>query len=87
MSQMTVGKRLTIGFGVMLFVALGLAGSAIFWTGRLGQDIDEVVSRTGKKVLILSDLQGNFFRMRSCQRGVMLFAMRNLPERVRSNKE
>jgi len=36
MAKMTIGKRLTIGFGVMLYVALGLAGSGIFWIGRLG---------------------------------------------------
>ena len=87
MAKMTIGKRLTIGFGVMLIVVLGLGGSAVYWTGRLGHDSDETVRTTGKKLALIEELQATLFRMRSCQRGVMLFAMHNLADKVRSNKE
>ena len=87
MSQMTIGKKLMLGFGVLLVVALGLAGSGLYWVGSMKGTFDEVMNKTARKVILIGDLQADLFRMRSCQRGVMLFAMHNLSEKVRSNKE
>jgi len=84
---MTIGKRLMISYGIMLIAAVGLAGSAIYWIERLGHEFDQTVTATGKKVTLIEEIQACLFRMRSCQRGVMLFAMHNLPDKVRSNKE
>ena len=87
MSQMTIGKRLMIGFGAVLAVALGLAGSGIYWVGSLGHHLDMAVNSTTKKVFLLTELQADIHRLRTCQRGVMLFAMHNVPDKVRANKE
>ncbi|HMD48825.1 MAG TPA: methyl-accepting chemotaxis protein [Bryobacteraceae bacterium] len=86
MSQMTVGKRLTIGFGATLAVALVLAASGIFWVGRLGSELDLTVNQTARKVQLLSQIDSDFLRMRSCQRGIQLFAMHNLPDKVAADK-
>ncbi len=87
MPQMTLGKRLLIGFGAMLVVAVGLAGSAIYWIRKLGSEFEEAVRVAGKKVALIEETQASLFRMRSCQRGVMLFALHNLPDKARSNRE
>ena len=87
MSEMTIGKRLMIGFAAILAVALGLAGSGIYWVHSLGQDMDEVTTKTVKKIFLISETQADLFRMRSCQRGVMLFSMHKLPDKVASDKQ
>jgi len=87
MSQMTIGKRLTIGFVAVLVVALGLAGSGIYWVHSLGEDMDQVTTKTVEKIFLMSEFQTDLFRMRSCQRGVMLFAMHKLADKVASNKQ
>jgi methyl-accepting chemotaxis protein len=87
MSNMTIGKRLMIGFGATLLVALGMAVSGIYWINDLSRQVDDVASKTGKKVFMMSEMQADLFRVRSCQRGVMLFSMYKLREKAESNKQ
>jgi len=70
----------------MLVLALGLAVSSLYSIGKLGEHLDAANNKTGKKLLI-EEIKSNLYKMKSCQRGVMLFAMHNLPEKVRANKE
>ncbi len=87
MAHMTIGKRLLIVVAALLVVALGLAASGIYWAGKLGGELDLTINKTAKKVGILSQIDANLLRMRSSQRGILLFAMHNLPEKVRVDKE
>ena len=86
MSQMTIGKRLMIGVGALLIVVIALAASGIYWTGKLGNELDVTTNHTAKKVEILFQIQTDLIRMRSCQRGILLFAMNNLPDKVRADR-
>ncbi len=86
-SQMTIGKKLMLGYAGMLLVAVVLAVSALYSIGSLGADLDQAINREGKKVFLVGEIQSNLFKMRSSHRGVMLFAMHNLPEKVQSNRQ
>lgn len=86
-SQMTIGKKLILGYVAMLAAALLLAASSLYSLGHVGAELDKTVNNTGKKVALIGEIQANLFKMRSCQRGVMLFAIHNLPEKVQSNKQ
>jgi methyl-accepting chemotaxis protein len=87
MSQMTIGKKLMLGFAALLVVALGLAGGYLYSVGSLGGELKTATDVTAKKVFLISELQGNVFRMRSAQRGVMLYSLGKVPERAQSNKQ
>ena len=87
MSQTTIGKKLTISFVAILLVTVAVAASSLLSIGKLGGQLDQAMNSMPKKVALVGDIQSNVYKMRSCQRGVMLFAMHNLPEKVQSNKE
>ncbi len=87
MTQMTIGKKLMLGFTAMLLVALALAGAYLYSVASLAGELKTSTDVTAKKVFLISELEGQLFRMRSCQRGVLLFSMYQLPEKVKSNKE
>ncbi|HWY49645.1 MAG TPA: methyl-accepting chemotaxis protein [Bryobacteraceae bacterium] len=87
MSRMTIGKKLTISFGAMLAVALALAVSSLYSIGKLGGELDTAVDKHWRKAFLIEEIKSNFYKMRSCQRGVMLFSMHNLPDKARVNKE
>ena len=87
MSRMNIGKKLILSFVGLLAVAFGLGISSLFSIGSLGGALQTATDVTAKKVFLIAELQGQLFRMRSCQRGVMLFAMHNLPDKVQSNKQ
>jgi methyl-accepting chemotaxis protein len=84
---MTIGKKLIMGFAAMLLVALGLAGAYLYSVASLGGELRTATDLTAKKTFMITELQGQLYRMRSCQRGVMLFSMHKLPDKVASNKE
>jgi len=86
-SRTTIGKKLTIGFVAILLVTVALAASALYSIGKLGGQLDQASNNAPKKVALIGEIQSNIYKMRSCQRGVMLFAMHNLPEKVQSDKE
>jgi len=83
---MTIGKKLMLGFAALLLAALALAGAYLYSVGSL-QTLNTQTEITAKKVFLVGELQAQMFRLRSCQRGVMLFSLENLPEKTRSNKQ
>ncbi len=87
MAEMTIGKKLMLGFAAVLLVALALAGGYLYSVRSLAGALATATNVTAKKIFIASELEGQLFRMRSCQRGVMLFAMHELPGKVESNKQ
>ncbi len=87
MSQMTIGKKLMLGFAVLFLIAVSLGAAYVYSVGSLAGELKTATDVTAKKVFLANDIQAQLFRLRSCQRGVMLFALHKLPEKVRSNKE
>jgi methyl-accepting chemotaxis protein/methyl-accepting chemotaxis protein-1 (serine sensor receptor) len=68
-------------------VTVALASSSLYSIGKLGGQLDFASNYTPKKIALIGEIQSNIYKMRSCQRGVMMFAMYNLPAKVKSNKE
>lgn len=87
MSEMTIGKKLMLGFAALLVVALGLSVAYLYSVSSLGGELKTAADVTAKKVFLMSELQGNVFRMRSSQRGVMLYSLAKVSERAQSNQQ
>jgi methyl-accepting chemotaxis protein len=87
MSQMTIGKKLTMGVATVLLVAVGLAGAYLYSVETLAGELKAATDLTAKKLFLASEVEGQLFRLRSCQRGVMLFSLYQLPEKAGSNKQ
>jgi methyl-accepting chemotaxis protein len=87
MSGMTIGKKLMMGFGALLLVALALAGGYLYSVRSLAGALNVATDLTAKKIFLASELEGQLFQLRSCQRGVMLFMLQNLPEQAQKNKQ
>jgi methyl-accepting chemotaxis protein len=87
MKQLTIGKKLTITSGAMLLTAIGLAVSSLYSIGKLGGELDTAANQTQKKMGLVEEIEANLFKMRTCQRGVMLFAMHDLSDKVQTNKQ
>lgn len=84
---MTIGKKLTMGFSAVLLLAAGLAVAALYSVGQLSGALETATQKTAKKIFFCTALEGQLFRLRSCQRGVMLFSLDNLPDKAQSNKQ
>jgi len=87
MSQLTVGKKLTLTSGAMLLAAIGLAVSSLYSVGKLGAALDTAVTKTAKKILLAEEMRGDFFKMRTSQRGVMLYSVESVPEKVQTSRQ
>ncbi len=87
MGKMTIGKKLMVGFSGLLAVAVALGSSYLYSVGSLGTALNTATDLTAKKTFLAGEIQAQLFRLRSCQRGVMLFMVEKLPEKARSNKD
>ncbi len=63
MSEMTIGKKLMLGFLAMLVTALGLGG-----------ELKVATDFTAKKMFLVSQLQGDLFTMRGSKRRDLVFS-------------
>ena len=79
---MTIGKKLTIGFSALLLVAVALAGGYLYSVDSLAGELHTATDVTAKKIFLTSELQGQVFRLRGYQRGVMLYAFDKLRHEV-----
>jgi methyl-accepting chemotaxis protein/methyl-accepting chemotaxis protein-1 (serine sensor receptor) len=87
MSQITIGKKLMMGFGALLLVTLALAGGYLYSVRNLAESLKTATDLTAKKIFLASELEGQLFQLRSCQRGVMLFTLEKLTEQAQKNKQ
>ncbi len=87
MSQMTIGKKLTLAFTGLLLLALSLAGAYLYSVGNLAQALRTATDQTAKRVFLVSGLESDLFSLRSWQRGVILFSAEKLPEKAQSDKQ
>ena len=84
---MTIGKKLMTGFAAVLLLALALAASYLYSIGNLSEALETATNQTARKVYLAVEIEAQLFRMRSCQRGVMLFSMHKLVQKAQSNKQ
>jgi methyl-accepting chemotaxis protein len=83
---MAIGKKLILGFGALLVVALVLAVANLYSASSLGGEIRRANEVTARKIFLISEIQGQLYRMRTSVRGIMLFSLMSDPERVRGAK-
>lgn len=87
-SQMTIGKKLTLAFGVMLALVLGLAYSALSSVGGLGEILDTQMNKTAKKTELSGLISTSSYQMRTGQRGIIIYSsVFKDPAKVEQGKE
>ncbi len=86
MSQMTIGKKLMLGYAAILLVALALGGAYLYSVGSLAGELRAATDLTAKRVFPTAELQQQLFRLRGDQRGVMLYSVAKIPEKAHRNK-
>jgi len=74
-SQMTIGKKLMLGFGALLAVVIGVAYSSLSAIGTLSTELDEAVNKTVRKTELAGQIQTAVSDMRAGQRALVLFSM------------
>ncbi len=87
MSQITIGNKLILCFAALIVVVLSLGGSYVYSVQSLAGELRIVTDQTAKKLYLSAEMEAQLYRMRSCQRGVMLFSLEKLPEKALSNKQ
>lgn len=71
---MTIGKRLTLSFGVLIALTLLLSGSCFIVIGMLNSDLDRTVHTTGKSVELIGDLARGLAEIETAETGYILFS-------------
>lgn len=74
-TQMTIGKKLTLAFGAVLALLLGLAYSDLSSVTSLGDLLSTEITQTSKKVQLAGDLSTYTYQMRTGQRGLVMYTM------------
>lgn len=80
-SQMTIGKKLMLGFGVTLALVFALAYSSLSSIGSLGKELD-LTAVGGHKMFLMGQMDAAVSDMRVGQRGVVMYSMMKDPARV-----
>jgi methyl-accepting chemotaxis protein len=86
-SQMTIGKKLTLAFGAMLLLALGLGYSSLASVGTLSGELDTAVNKTAKKTELANLIQTSVADMKAGQRGLVMFSMLKDTSKVEKARE
>jgi methyl-accepting chemotaxis protein len=76
---MTIGKKLTASFAVMLAMTLLLGLASLSAIGKLSASLDTAVNKTAKKIALIDDLSAARSDMLAAQRGVIMFTYGKLP--------
>lgn len=87
MGGMTIGKKLMFGLGAVWFAAVCLGAGYLYTAADLGGDLRTATDLTAKKLFLASELGGHINKMRSGQRGVLLFSIQKNAEQARQNKQ
>lgn len=87
MGAMTIGKKLMMGVFAVWLVAVCLAAAYLYSVGALSTELKTATDLTAKKTFMVADLQAQLFKMRTCQRGVILFSLEKFPEKAQHNKQ
>ncbi len=87
LSQLTIGKKLMAGFGALLALVMGLAWSSMSTGSNLGAALDTQVNKTAVKSQLAASIAAAAYKMRSGQRGVVMYSALNHPEKVEQNAQ
>jgi len=88
MKNMTIGKKLIIGFSASLLVTLIFGGLMLNVVGNLRGDMQRTVTVSARKVDLANDLEAATARMRTNVRGMLLAsAMKDAAQSAKDQKE
>jgi methyl-accepting chemotaxis protein len=82
MSQMTIGKKLTLSFAAMLAVALGLGIASLLAIGKLSSTLEESINKTARKLELALTVDVATSEMLAGQRGLYTYAYARSPEGI-----
>ena len=87
-SQMTIGKKLFLSFGVALALTLAVSALALQGLTALGADLDKVVKVNARKVFLATDIKAIQSDMVAAERGIIVRAfMKDKATMERYNQE
>jgi methyl-accepting chemotaxis protein/methyl-accepting chemotaxis protein-1 (serine sensor receptor) len=86
-SQMSIGKKLTLAFAAMLALVLGLGYFGYASIDSLGKALDNQVNSTAKKAEIAGQIEAGAYKMRTAQRGLVMYALLKDPAKAKQNNE
>jgi methyl-accepting chemotaxis protein len=73
-SQMTIGKKLFLGFGASLALTLIVGGTAVWTIGNLGASLERVVNVNAKKRFLAGEISVNVSDVIAAERGILVRA-------------
>jgi methyl-accepting chemotaxis protein len=79
--NMTIGKKLSVGFAAMLVMTAILAVTSLTSIASLGEEFDHAANKTAKKLDIAASMATNASEMLSFERGVLVrLNMKDIPK-------
>ncbi len=87
MQQMSIGKKLISGFGVMLATSVALSIGAFWQVKNLAADLNEAVRVTARKEALAGEIQARTARMLALEQNLMLGSILQRPAMVSQAKE
>jgi len=74
-SQMTIGKKLFVSFGVAIALTLVVGGTSLWLISSLGTSLKKAVTVTARKQLLAANIDMGESDMLAAERGILLRAM------------
>lgn len=84
-SEMTIGKKLLIGFGGMLALVVGLTYISLTWIGSLNRELEIALNKTAKKTELAAQMDAVNAYLRAGQQGVILYSALKDPAMVQKS--
>ena len=84
--QMTIGKKLTASFAAMALLMLILSYCSLSAIVKVGGLLDAVVNQQSKKLETVGAITTDLAKLRTAQRGVILYTSAKDRARVETNK-
>lgn len=87
MSSWSIGKKLTLCWGLLTLCVLGLGSASIYSVRQLTRELDTSANVIARKTHLISEIQHHVEQLRVAQRGVILYTLMNFPDRVRHDRD
>jgi methyl-accepting chemotaxis protein len=84
---MTIGRKLGVCVGAMIGLAGALGAAGWFYVNALGDQLDESIGVTTRKIELAADLKTNVYAFRLQERGMLLFSYINAAEQISACRE
>jgi methyl-accepting chemotaxis protein len=85
-SRLTIGAKLYIAFAGLLAIAVVFSAAWLWSLNSLDKELVKASTVTARKLKIVGQIEVSATRLRTGQRGVILYAMTREPERVEAAK-